>query len=195
MTKAEIRKAFLEKRAALSDATWQTFSAAISNQFFSSVDLSFVRKLHVYLPMEGKKEPDTWILIDKIRREHPQVRLIVPRIDQGQLSHFFFEGLHQVKTNTWGIPEPTQGVPAEPGEIDLVIVPLLAADQTGHRVGYGKGFYDRFLKECRSNCVKIGLSLFPLIERIDDAGPHDIQLDAVVTPEAYHPFSGLATGQ
>jgi 5-formyltetrahydrofolate cyclo-ligase len=188
MTKAEIRKVYLERRQALSEAEWQTLSAAISNRFFSSVDLSFIKKVHIYLPIEGKKEPDTWILIDKIRREHPHVRLIVPRIDQGQLSHFFFEGLHQVKTNTWGIPEPTQGVPADPSDIDLVIVPLLAADKTGHRVGYGKGFYDRFLKECRSDCVKVGLSLFPLVDKIDDAGAHDVRLDGVVIPEVYQVF-------
>src|SRR5678810_1028428 len=106
MTKAEVRKAYLQKRQALSDAQCQSSSRAISDLFFSSVDLSFIKKVHIYLPIEGKREPDTWLLIDKIRREHPHVRLIVPRIDKGQLSHFYFEGLHQVKPNTWGIPEP-----------------------------------------------------------------------------------------
>jgi 5-formyltetrahydrofolate cyclo-ligase len=185
MNKAEIRKVYLQRRQALTDAQWQADSAAICNRFFSSVDLSFIKKIHTYLPIEGKKEPDTWLLIDKIRREHPHVRLIVPRIDKGHLSHFFFEGIHQIKPSAWGIPEPTQGVPAEPSEIDMVIVPLLAADMKGHRVGYGKGFYDRFLRECRSDCVKIGLSLFPVIDTIIDVGAHDVMLNALVTPDNY----------
>jgi 5-formyltetrahydrofolate cyclo-ligase len=188
MTKAEIRKVYLQKRQELTDAQWQTASASICNRFVSSVDLSFVKKVHTYLPIEGKKEPDTWLLIDKIRREHPHVRLIIPRIDKGQLSHFYFEGLHQIKNNTWGIPEPTEGIPADPGVIDMVIVPLLAADKRGHRVGYGKGFYDVFLKECRSDCLKIGLSLFPVIDTIIDVHAHDVLLDALITPDSYVRF-------
>src|SRR5690349_21423420 len=129
MTKAEARTVFLEKRAAMTDAELQNASTQICQRFCTSVDISFLKKIHTYLPIEGKKEPDTWLIIDKIRREHPHIRLIVPKIDKGLLSHFFFEGLHQMKTSTWGIPEPTQGVPAEPNEIDMVIVPLLAADK------------------------------------------------------------------
>lgn len=181
MNKQEVRKVFLQKRQSLTEPEWQLLCNSIYNVFFAAVDLSFVKNLHIYLPIEGKKEADTWQIIDKIRREHPHVRLIIPKIDKGHLSHFYFEGLHQVKTNTWGIPEPTQGVPAEPQVIDMVIVPLLAADKHGHRVGYGKGFYDRFLKECRPACKKIGLSLFDLIDRVDDVNEFDVKLDAVVS--------------
>jgi 5-formyltetrahydrofolate cyclo-ligase len=187
MNKKEVRKVFLQKRESLTEAEWQSICLAIYNIFFASVDLSFVRKLHIYLPIEGRREADTWQIIDKIRREHPGVRLIIPKVDQGRLSHFYFEGLHQVKTNTWGIPEPTQGVPAEPSEIDMVLIPLFAADKHGNRVGYGKGFYDRFLKECKPTCKKIGLSLFPLIDKID-VDEFDVALDAVVLPDGYREF-------
>jgi 5-formyltetrahydrofolate cyclo-ligase len=187
MNKKEVRKVFLQKRESLTEAQWQSACLAIYNTFFASVDLSFVGKLHIYLPIEGKREADTWQIIDKIRREHPAVRLIVPKIDKGRLSHFYFEGLHQIKTNTWGIPEPTQGIPAEPFQIDMVIAPLLAADTYGNRVGYGKGFYDRFLKECKPKCKKIGLSLFPLIEQID-VDEFDVALDAVVLPDKFLEF-------
>jgi 5-formyltetrahydrofolate cyclo-ligase len=186
MTKAEARSAFLQKRSSLTDAEWQAMSVAICQRFFSSVDISFIKKVHTYLPIEGKKEPDTWMIVDKIRREHPHIRLVIPRIDKGQLSHFFFEGLHQVKPSMWGIPEPTQGVPADPADLDMVIVPLLAADKAGNRVGYGKGFYDRFMKDCKPTCLKVGLSLFPLIDSVDDVNEFDIRLDAVVTPDDFH---------
>ena len=189
MTKAVARKVYLQKRLALTDAQCQSSSNAICNRFFSSVDLSFQNKLHTYLPIEGRKEPDTWLIIDKIRREYPHIRLIIPRIDKGQLSHFYFEGLHQIKPSIWGIPEPTRGIPAEPSEIDLVLVPLLVADKQGHRVGYGKGFYDQFLKDCKSNCLKIGLSMFPPIEKIADVADYDVRLDALLTPESYYSYS------
>ena len=65
---------------------------------------------------------------------------------------------------------------------DLIIVPLLAVDAQGHRVGYGKGFYDRFLSKCRPDCLKVGLNYFEPDERIVDVGEHDIKLDACVTP-------------
>lgn len=188
MNKKEVRKVFLDKRAALGEAEFQQLNSSIYNNFFLSVDLSFMKHVHIFLPMEGKREVDTWLIIDKIRREHPNVRLIIPKIDKGKLSHFFFEGLHQVKTNTWGIPEPTQGIPALPSAIDLVVVPLLAVDTQGNRVGYGKGFYDRFLKECKPGCMKIGLSQFPPIDRVNDVTDLDVRLDAVVSPSGVVTF-------
>lgn len=188
MNKKEVRKVFLQKRQSLTEAEWMLLCAGICNTFFSSVDLSFIRNLHIYLPMEGRREADTWQIVDKVRREHPHVRLIIPKVDVGRLSHFYFEGLHQVKTNMWGIPEPVQGVPADPAIIDMVIIPLLAADKNGNRVGYGKGFYDRFLKDCKPYCRKIGLSLFPLIDKID-VDDFDVPLDAVVLPNDLQEFN------
>ena len=63
-----------------------------------------------------------------------------------------------------------------------MIVPLLCFDARGHRVGYGKGYYDRFLQKCRPDCIKAGLSFFPPVKKIDDIHVADVQLDLVVTP-------------
>jgi 5-formyltetrahydrofolate cyclo-ligase len=63
-----------------------------------------------------------------------------------------------------------------------VVVPLLSFDKRGHRVGYGKGFYDRFLSECSRDCIKIGLSFFAPVEVIDDVNRHDVTLDLFVMP-------------
>jgi len=187
MNKKEVRKVFLQKRQSLTEAEWLSLCSRIYNHFFASIDLSFVKHVHIYLPMEDRREADTWQIIDRIRREHPHVRLIVPKIEDGHLLHFYFEGLHQIKTSSLGIPEPAHGIPAVPSDIDMVIAPLLAADKHGNRVGYGKGFYDRFLKECRPACVKTGLSLFPLVDGID-VDEYDVPLDAVVTPDGFLKF-------
>ncbi len=188
MTKVEIRKSFLAKRIALSESEVANFSRAMCDHFFSSIDLSFLKIIHVFLPIPQKKEPDTWLIIERIRREFPNIQLSVPKVVNDQLENYRFEGMHQLKQNNWGIWEPQQGVPTEVAKIDLVIVPLLALDSTGHRVGYGKGFYDRLLKTCRPDCKKIGLSFFNTIEKISDVNDHDIALDAVITPGGYQTF-------
>ncbi|MBY0434767.1 MAG: 5-formyltetrahydrofolate cyclo-ligase [Cyclobacteriaceae bacterium] len=188
MTKAEARRLFLQKRKDLSPDTCVQYNLQLYHRFFTSVDLSFVRVLHTYLPLEKNKEPDTWMIIDRVKREFPYVKISLPRIaGPDRLENFYFEGPAQLHANEWGIPEPLEGTLTPSEEIDMVIVPLLAFDKTGHRVGYGKGFYDRFLKTCRPDCQKIGLSFFEPVEKIDDITPHDFPLSRCVTPqEAYH---------
>lgn len=90
--------------------------------------------------------------------------------------------------NAFGIPEPNGGYEISPELIDLVIVPLLCFDQSGNRVGYGKGYYDRFLKNCRKDCIKIGFSYFSPIASIDDTNEFDIPLDYGISPDAIHEF-------
>jgi 5-formyltetrahydrofolate cyclo-ligase len=182
MTKEEARKAFLQKRLALSEGAYQQLNFQLYNQFFAQIDLSFIKCIHIFLPIESKKEPDTWPIIDRIRREFPHVRISIPKVIGDQLENIYFEGLHQLKKNKWGILEPEQGVPTPTEKIDMVIVPLLAVDNNGHRVGYGKGFYDRFLADCRIRCLRIGISLFDPVEIIEDMDDLDIALTHCLTP-------------
>ncbi len=189
MNKAELRTLYLQKRKSLSEPDYQRMNLLLSHHFFTSVDLSLTKVIHVFLPITANREPDTWPIIDRLRREFAHIRLSVPRVNRqtDQLENFFFEGLHQLKLNNWGINEPKQGIPTDPQKIDLVLVPLLAFDQAGHRVGYGKGYYDRFLNTCRNDCRKIGLSLFPPIEKIG-AEPQDVRLNFCITPEKVYSF-------
>lgn len=182
MTKEEARKAFLQKRLALSEGAYQQLNFQLYNQFFAQIDLSFIKCIHIFLPIESKREPDIWPIIDRIRREFPHVRISIPKVVGDQLENIYFEGLHQLKKNKWGILEPEQGVPTPTEKIDMVIVPLLAVDNNGHRVGYGKGFYDRFLAECRIRCLRIGISLFDPVEIIEDMDDLDIALTHCLTP-------------
>ncbi|MEQ9413631.1 MAG: 5-formyltetrahydrofolate cyclo-ligase, partial [Cyclobacteriaceae bacterium] len=178
MIKTEVRKAYLEKRKAITEVNYLQFNHAICERFFSFVDLSFIKVVHSFLPITANKEFDSWLIIDRIRREFPNIRLSIPRINKKTdlLENFYFEGLHQLESNNWGIQQPKQGVPTEHEKIDLVIVPLLAFDETGHRVGYGKGYYDRFLATCRKDCQKIGVSFFPPIKKISDTNESDFRL-------------------
>lgn len=184
MTKPELRKLYLQKRKELNEAEYLALNHRLTEIFFTSIDLSFINVLHTFLPVVEKREPDTWLIIDRIRREFPHVRLSIPRIniETDQLENFYFEGLHQLKKNNWGIFEPTQGIPTPPEKIDMVLVPLLAFDKQGNRVGYGKGYYDRFLKKLKPSTLKLGISLFEPIEQIEAIQSFDIPLSGALTP-------------
>ena len=89
----------------------------------------------------------------------------------------------KIKKNEYNIPEPISGLSVPNEMIDVVFVPLLAYDKQGNRIGYGKGFYDKFLSECKPKVVKIGLSFFEPEEIIEDVYQNDIKLDFCVNPE------------
>lgn len=188
MNKKELRKLFLEKRKGLTEGEYTRLNLALYSQFFAAVDLSFIRVLHAFLPIAGNHEVDTWAILDRVRREFPQVRVSLPRVAADHLENVYYEGPHQLQTSAWGIQEPRQGVPTPPEKIDLVLVPLLAFDKRGHRVGYGKGYYDSLLSQVRPECLKVGLSLFPPVDVIDDISDTDIPLSRCVTPEGVISF-------
>jgi 5-formyltetrahydrofolate cyclo-ligase len=191
MTKDEARKEFLQRRLALSEAEYHHLNLQLYHQFFLQIDLAFIKCIHIFLPIENKREPDTWPIIERIRREFPHIRISIPKVAGNELENIYFEGLHQLKKNKWGILEPEQGVPAPTEKIDIVIVPLLAFDKNGHRVGYGKGFYDKFLAECLIRCKRVGISLFQPIEKIEDVDDNDIALTECLTPIDFFSFGSL----
>jgi 5-formyltetrahydrofolate cyclo-ligase len=90
--------------------------------------------------------------------------------------------------NEYGIPEPEAGEKIDEEEIDVVLVPLLAFDEQGYRVGYGKGFYDRFLKQCRADVITIGFSYFDAVTKINDTNEYDVPLNYCVTPHKVYEF-------
>jgi 5-formyltetrahydrofolate cyclo-ligase len=188
MNKDEFRKIYLTKRLALTKKEHHELSLKISDLFFQSVDLSKIHILHIYLPIESKHEPNTWLLIDRIQREFPDIRLVIPRVNGEEMLNIFLEGRDQLENTRWGMVEPKEGKHANPGEIDMVIVPLLAVDKQGHRIGYGKGYYDRFLKLCRPDCLKIGISFFEPEQSIEEKSSDDVLLNACLTPFNFFQF-------
>jgi 5-formyltetrahydrofolate cyclo-ligase len=104
------------------------------------------------------------------------------------MTHYLLTDNTKIKKNEYNIPEPVYGLEVPVTKIDVVFVPLLAFDLKGNRVGYGKGFYDKFLSECKPETIKIGLSFFEAEELIDDISENDIQLDSCVTPNKIYFF-------
>lgn len=186
MTKKELRKIYLRKRMELSEAGYQQLNQRLCEHFFSAINLDVVQVLHTFLPIKKNREVNTWLIIDRIKKDHPHVQISIPKINNhtAELEHYYYENPDQLENNTWEIPEPVKGVPTPTQKIDAVLVPLLAFDKQGHRLGYGRGFYDRFLASCRPDCKKIGLSFFEVEEKIEGISEKDIPLDLIITPDA-----------
>ncbi len=183
--KATLRKQMLQRREAAEPKNMAAASQKICDRFFAGFDLSEVKRLHIFLSIPEKNELNTWPIINKIWRDYPKIQLAVPVTPPGatELQHRLLGPKTVLLKSKWGIEEPTEASPliAE-NEMDMVLVPLLAFDLRGHRVGYGKGYYDKFLSKCRPGVQKIGLSVFEPVEIISDAGDWDIKLDFCVTP-------------
>lgn len=187
MTKQEIRKKYIGLREALSNTEIDKSSQEIANCFFSNVDFTSIKVIHTFLPILPKKEVNTWLIIGQLKKLHPHIKISIPKVEGEQLVNFYFEDRNQLIENQWKILEPASGERTPSKEIDLVIVPLLAFDKNGNRVGYGKGFYDKFLADCRHDCKKIGLSFFDPTDELIPVDVFDKRLDLVVTPtEVYH---------
>jgi 5-formyltetrahydrofolate cyclo-ligase len=186
MTKAEIRKMELARRKALSVEQVELMSRALLEQF-KELDFSEVSTVHIFLPIEEKREPDTFLFVAWLAEHYPSIKIIVPKADfeTALMSHHIYEGKEDLQKNMYNILEPQRsGVYS--GEIDLVVVPLLGFDLKGYRVGYGKGFYDRFLTGIETR--KIGLSFLGPVESIDDVHAQDIRMDACITPDRVYNF-------
>lgn len=185
MTKTELRKTYLEKRSSLSPLETLSLTEKIIKNFFANIDLTATKNLSTFIRIAKFNEIDTSPIYYRIWKDKPWIRTFAPQVDieKGTLRNVSLFPDTPLVENRWGLREPADGQIIAAAEIDLVLVPLVAFDEQGHRVGYGKGFYDRFLARCRPDCLKIGLSYFPPIEKIDDASEHDVRLDKCITPE------------
>jgi 5-formyltetrahydrofolate cyclo-ligase len=166
-------------------------SAHIVNKFFENFDLSSVKVLHCFIPIERFGEVDTRPIFQRVWSDHPDIVTVAPRVNHktGDIESLLYGPDTELRHNRWQIGEPVHDDRVEPDQIDLVLIPLLCYDLTGHRVGYGKGYYDRFLSRCRPDCQKIGLSMFAPIEKITDTNEADVRLDSCIVPTGIVTFS------
>lgn len=190
MTKAELRKIYLQKQRSLSGEERREKSLQIADKFFARFSLETVKFLHVFLPIEKNNEIETGFIISSLWQDFPAISTIVSRVDfkTMTLENLKYDSETKLVKNKWHIDEPTEAELIEIEKIDLVLVPLLAFDEKGFRVGYGKGFYDKFLSECRADVLKIGLSYFAPIAEISDVNKFDVKLDFCITPEKVWKF-------
>lgn len=177
----DLREFYKDKRKALTVDECVKLSHKITNNFLGY--WMFHKKvIDCFLPIHRMREVDTRPLVDHLRQSNT-VCVPVSNFDMQSMEHKIVDEHIQFQENSYGIPEPVYGTSAKIEDIQVVIVPLLAVDQHGNRLGYGKGFYDRFLAKCAPGTMFIGLTMFDIHEDLEDVQPHDIPLHYVVNPQ------------
>ena len=142
----------------------------------------------LYKSIKSKKEVDTSSFFQILNSDSKKI--LYPKINfkKNIINAFLFTNKTKFQINKFGIEEPCDNITFDPKMIEVVFVPLLSFDLEGNRVGYGAGFYDKFLKECDYNILKIGLSFFEPETRIEDINASDIKLDYCITPQKVFSF-------
>ncbi len=190
MTKKEIRTEARKRRMALTPEEVLAQSQKITSLLLSRIAIHRYSVIHLFLPIRKNREPDTLPLLEILQRDFPADIYISKSLENGEMLHTPYTS--DLKKNRWGIDEPADVSEALDSaaffrtfrrENILVLIPLLTFDKSGHRVGYGKGYYDRFLLHAGTHTTKTGLSLLPPVEQISDASPLDIRMDYCITPE------------
>ena len=186
MHKQELRLKFRKKRNLLSSPSVENYSLQIANTVLGIPiwDSSF---FHVFLSITKKNEIKTEPLLSIIQGKDKHV--VIPKtFPNGVLKNYLLTDGVCIKENALGIPEPEDGIEISEKQLDVVFVPMLAFDQKGHRVGYGGGYYDRLLKKCKPEIIKIGLSFFEAVDQIEDIDENDVPMDFCVTPNKIYEF-------
>ncbi len=185
MDKVILRKTLLEKRRALSPAETAEKSQAIFENLKDLEEYRTAESVLVYSAFDG--ETATQVIISDL--EHRNVRIYLPVI----ISDIEFvpcRMVGQLMKNRYGIHEP---IPMETavkgsGKIDLAICPGVGFDRDGHRLGYGKGYYDRYLNG--EDIVKIGLAYELQVMEAIPFDEQDVLMDVVVTEKAVYRSCG-----
>ena len=189
MNKSDLRTEYKAKRAALTATQVHVMDRQLLEQL-KRLPWETTKYLHCYLPIEKFKEFNTIPFLQWIEENFPKITLVISKSDfhRQELTHFKYNSATLLKLNAWGIPEPEHGEVVHARLIDAIITPLLVVDQQGNRVGYGKGFYDRFFSACRPDVLKVGVSYFAPVQEIADVSPWDIPLSVAVSPTGVFSF-------
>ena len=189
MTKQHLRKEYLSKRAAIPEAERVQLTEKLTDQF-ANIHFSDTAFTLSYIGIPNKAEIIPTAIESALLNQQPDCTICYPKTDLSMhsmqaIAHH--KGI-MLQKNKWGIDEPESGTAIDPQQIDVILVPLLSFDKRGYRVGYGKGFYDRFIVRCRPDVITIGLSFFEPVESIDDIDEYDMPMKYCVTPQQVFQF-------
>lgn len=182
MKKQQLREIYKQKRQDLTENQINKLQQNIYQQIYN-LDISDVKTVHLFLSLSKFKEIDTQPIIDFFRSKKINIAASKCNFKNNTLSHFYLEENTVLELNKFSVPEPINATQIDEKELDIIFVPLLISDQKNYRVGYGKGFYDRFLSNCKKEAKFIGLNFFKPIHKIEDINKFDIPLDKIIYPK------------
>lgn len=186
MNKQAIRLKYKSKRAHITVKQRDEFSIKIANNCLSLPIWEF-SNYHIFLPIVNKLEVNTEFLLHVLQGKDKSI--VVPKVlpKTSEMSHILLQDNTSLNVSKYGVPEPAAGVEIMISQLDVIFVPLLAYDRIGNRVGYGKGYYDRFLAKCEAKTIFIGLSFFTP-EAVITPEETDIPLNFCITPNNIYTF-------
>nr|WP_222611329.1 5-formyltetrahydrofolate cyclo-ligase [Winogradskyella echinorum] len=171
----------------MSEEQIENDSFAIANQLLK-LDVWDKSFYHIFLTIEEQKEINTDYILNILSGKDKNIIISKSNFEDYSMTHYLLTDNTRIKKNDYNIPEPVDGIEIQTSQLEVVFIPLLAFDKVGNRVGYGKGFYDRFLANCKLETIKIGLSFFEPENETFEATEDDIRLDYCVTPEEVFQF-------
>lgn len=168
--KNELRKQALKKRSLLTDDD----RVMKSNDIVDNVIplLKDKKTIGIYIPMKDEVDVTSLMFLYS--------SLGVPKVrNQEEIDFFLIHNVNELKEGTFQILEPTSTIWIAPDDFDAIVVPLVAFDSNKNRIGYGKGYYDRYLKQTKA--VKIGVAFEVQKVAAFEIGEQDVALDYIVT--------------
>ncbi len=181
MLKLAARKEFLEKRKNLTASECLKWDDLLLIQF-QKLDWANVSSVANFYPLENHNEPNSLLFASYLKTMVPGIQIVYPVVDAATATISFYKETEEIRFNNWGIAEPISTEKLEPHSIDAVIVPLIGFDLKGHRIGYGKGFYDKYFENYPKHRPRIGVSYFEPISNIEDTHEFDVPLTHCITP-------------
>jgi len=189
MTKEEARRIYKEKRKELSAPERAKLDDLMLIQF-QTLSFPGIDYLLSFWPIGENNEPNTHLFTDFLEFRNPALKVLYPKSDfeRMDMDAIEIEADAPFHKNAWNIYEPMTGTVTDAGIIDMVFVPLLIFDKKGYRVGYGKGFYDKYLKLCKPDCLKVGFCYFDPVDEIEGRQDFDVPLSLYITPHTSYVF-------
>jgi 5-formyltetrahydrofolate cyclo-ligase len=187
MLKNDLRKKYKALRNLLTHEEIEQKSLAIANQLLA-LNIWDKSYYHLFLTIETLKEVETQFVLQVLAGKDKEIVIAKSDFSTLSMTHYLLTDNTKIKKNKFNIPEPIDGLEVPVLKIDVVFIPLLAFDENGNRVGYGKGFYDSFLSNCKKDVIKIGLSFFEAEALIIDVFQTDVKLDYAITPNKIYTF-------
>lgn len=188
--KQKLRLEYLEKRKSISQDEMDQISTSITSKIIEEVDFKKFNYVHVFIPILERNEINAYKIINALKLVNPDINIVIPKmIGKRKMLSLQYDSSTVLRKNQYGILEPEEEIEVDEKLIDVVIVPLLVFDLMGNRIGYGKGFYDEFLSNCRMDTLRIGVSAFEPVEKISSVDDWDLPLTHCATAKTYYRFN------
>ena len=191
-SKQTLRQQARQIRAALSDDDRDQYSRMITDSLRELPEFAEARCLLVYVGV--RTEVRTLHLLHDLLGTNQET--VVPYCRGQTLGLFRLQDIDELQPGRFGIPEPPEAIRSlprrtcDPESLDLLVVPGLAFDSSGHRLGYGAGYFDRLLQQVRPTATVVGLAfacqMFPTVP----VDPHDAPVDCIVSERGLDRITG-----